>query len=242
MTESEIKQFNYTQGGHNYVLRGNADWVAFQKHIVERLIKDFGEQFNFIIYWNEAATTNVGYICVPYSIMKTVMTEEHLSHKKDGSVCWNFIIKEKALMVHANSKYAIPIEPYLNSTLLKHSVTEVSPLSVEEGRRLIAKHHRIERNRTIVNAVKQKRYEEDPLLRCEVCGFSFIQKYGEIGRNFIEAHHKVPLSELQTTTTTRMTDFVLVCSNCHRMLHSCVPALSVAELRRRIGTPELPID
>lgn len=229
MTEQEIRQLNYTKGGNNYVLRGNADWVAFQKQIVERLKSEYGNEFNIVIYWNEKSQTSIGYVCIPYDVVKTLMTDEHLSHKKDGSTCWNFIIKNHFLMVHANSKYAINIEPYLNQNIF-HRTKNVQ-LSAEEGKILMVKHRRIERNRSIVNAAKSERLKIDPLLRCEVCGFSFVQTYGKIGQNFIEAHHKVPLSELFSITTTQISDFAMVCSNCHRMLHSCSPALSVEELK-----------
>jgi 5-methylcytosine-specific restriction protein A len=75
------------------------------------------------------------------------------------------------------------------------------------------------------------RYERDPKvrreflkgkhLRCEVCGFDFEEVYGELGEGFIEVHHKKPVSEGE-----RIIDWdnlndnlVMLCSNCHRMIH-----------------------
>ena len=74
------------------------------------------------------------------------------------------------------------------------------------------------------------RYERDPKLRveaikihgtkCQVCGFDFGAVYGSHGRNFIEVHHKVPVSSLEEKTRiVPRTDMAVVCSNCHRMIH-----------------------
>ena len=54
-------------------------------------------------------------------------------------------------------------------------------------------------------------------LRCEACGFSFAEYYGQEAAAFIEAHHKRPLSTGSRRTTVE--DFNAVCANCHRMLH-----------------------
>lgn len=62
--------------------------------------------------------------------------------------------------------------------------------------------------------------------KCKICDFEFTSKYGELGRDFAEAHHKLPLSKLTTETETSIDDLICVCSNCHRMLH------------RMEGTPE----
>jgi hypothetical protein len=73
-------------------------------------------------------------------------------------------------------------------------------------------------------------YERKPKLRlaailahgtkCMACGFDFEKAYGERGRGFIEVHHIVPVSRLiQETKINPRTDMVVLCSNCHRMVH-----------------------
>ncbi|MDQ1146072.1 putative RNA-binding protein with PUA-like domain [Bacillus sp. SORGH_AS 510] len=71
---------------------------------------------------------------------------------------------------------------------------------------------------------------------CAVCRFNFEDVYGELGKDFIEIHHKHPLSTLETATEIDpRTDLVPVCSNCHRMLHRDRDnVLSVEELRDMI--------
>lgn len=72
------------------------------------------------------------------------------------------------------------------------------------------------------------RYERDPKVRreflkgrhlkCEVCGFDFEEVYGKLGAGYIEVHHKKPVSEGEHITDLK-TDLVMLCSNCHRMIH-----------------------
>ena len=59
-------------------------------------------------------------------------------------------------------------------------------------------------------------------LYCEICNFDFREHYplplAEDG--YAEAHHVRPLSEiLGDVTETKLEDLILVCSNCHRMIH-----------------------
>ncbi len=74
------------------------------------------------------------------------------------------------------------------------------------------------------------RYERNPKLRadavrihgttCQVCGFDFEDVYGSRGRDFIEVHHRKPISTLGASTRVNpRTDMVVLCSNCHRMIH-----------------------
>lgn len=107
-------------------------------------------------------------------------------------------------------------------------------MKAEEGKIKYTLHKSFERNALLVNNLKIQRKQVDPMLRCEICGFSFIEKYGDIGDGFIEAHHIIPLSTLEDTTITRENDLILICSNCHRMLHRDNSVLSPLDLKNRI--------
>lgn len=74
-------------------------------------------------------------------------------------------------------------------------------------------------------------YRNNPDLPCFVCGFSFSKNYGKHGDKFIEAHHLTPISELTEETKTKLEDIVLVCSNCHKMIHRFRPWLNIDELK-----------
>ena len=68
-------------------------------------------------------------------------------------------------------------------------------------------------------------------ISCSICGFSFREKYGEIGENFIHVHHLKPLSEIRTDyQLDPIKDLRPVCPNCHEMLHRKEPAYSLEEL------------
>ncbi len=55
--------------------------------------------------------------------------------------------------------------------------------------------------------------------RCQVCDFHYETRYGDLGHNFAEAHHKVPLSHLKGERERSPEHLITVCANCHRMLH-----------------------
>ena len=100
-----------------------------------------------------------------------------------------------------------------------------------EGRLLTRVHRRRERNRKLVEQRKQKTLKATGALRCEACTFDFAEAYGARGRGFIEAHHTMPLHQMGEGAKTRLEDLALLCSNCHRMIHSAQPWLTVGELK-----------
>lgn len=68
--------------------------------------------------------------------------------------------------------------------------------------------------------------------RCTVCGMSFAERYGEIGKGFIHVHHKKPLAIRRAEYKLRPTiDLVPVCPNCHAMLHTVSPPMAVQDLK-----------
>lgn len=67
-------------------------------------------------------------------------------------------------------------------------------------------------------------------VRCEVCGFDFEEVYGKHGAGYIECHHVVPL-HVSGEKLNRASDVILLCPNCHRMIHYRQPWLRPEELR-----------
>ena len=103
-----------------------------------------------------------------------------------------------------------------------------------EGRILTYLHKRKERNRRAVERKKQSVLESTGHLQCEVCAFDFFWFYGELGQNFAECHHRVPIADLTEHHGNRLADLAIVCANCHRMLHRGQQLLSVEQLREII--------
>lgn len=72
---------------------------------------------------------------------------------------------------------------------------------------------------------------------CMGCKFDFNEFYGEHGRDFIEVHHIKPLSKIkEETTIDPKKDMIVLCSNCHRMVHRNPDSpLSLRELKKIIA-------
>lgn len=115
-------------------------------------------------------------------------------------------------------------------------VVNIMPPSFPEGKRVEKIHRYLERNSQVVRDAK-KQHAKNGRLPCQACGLDFEETYGSIGQKFIEAHHKVPLSELAANEIRQTTveDFDLVCSNCHRMMHRSNPCLGIDEIREALG-------
>jgi putative restriction endonuclease len=88
-------------------------------------------------------------------------------------------------------------------------------LDAEEGRASLRIHLRRERSKKLIEAFKSTLIEP----RCEACGMSFREVYGDLGREYIEAHHKIPVARLDEHSRTSLGDLAAVCSNCHRIIH-----------------------
>ena len=89
-------------------------------------------------------------------------------------------------------------------------------LSIVETRKY-AYHRKVERNRTAAREAKKLHGTI-----CQACDLDFAQRYGEIGKGFIEAHHLKPISTLEEGVAVRYDvadDFAVLCPNCHRMIH-----------------------
>ncbi|WP_135076716.1 DUF3578 domain-containing protein [Terasakiella sp. SH-1] len=100
--------------------------------------------------------------------------------------------------------------------------------SVEETRKYKL-HRRIDRRSAA--ATKAKKHHGSV---CMACDMTFEEVYGELGAGFIEAHHKVPLSELTEGVAREYDiekDFAVLCSNCHRMIHRMDDPSDVEGLR-----------
>ena len=81
-----------------------------------------------------------------------------------------------------------------------------------------------------VKQVLSSRYERNLELRketikihgliCQVCEFDFFKTYGEIGKDFIEVHHLIPISNFNSEHNVNpKTEMSVLCANCHRMMH-----------------------
>lgn len=69
---------------------------------------------------------------------------------------------------------------------------------------------------------------------CQICCFDFVKAYGELGRNYAEAHHIVPLGKGNKPRNTTIDDLITVCSNCHSMLDKMKGTVADIETLKKI--------
>jgi 5-methylcytosine-specific restriction protein A len=90
--------------------------------------------------------------------------------------------------------------------------------------------------------VMVNRFERDPHARercishyglcCSVCSMTFGERYGHMMKDFIHVHHLVPLSDIGTAySVDPINDLRPVCPNCHAVIHSDNPPLSIESAR-----------
>ncbi len=103
-----------------------------------------------------------------------------------------------------------------------------------EGKILLKSHLQRERNVKLIELSKKKFIEKHGRLYCEVCGFDFEATYGELGENFIEAHHIKPVSQMTENEKTSIDDIVMVCANCHSMIHRKKPWLKKNDIKNLV--------
>ncbi len=72
-------------------------------------------------------------------------------------------------------------------------------------------------------------------LTCAVCGMTFESVYGPIGAGYIHVHHLVNIASIgREYVVDPVHDLRPVCANCHAMLHTASPPLSIEELKRNL--------
>jgi 5-methylcytosine-specific restriction enzyme A len=91
--------------------------------------------------------------------------------------------------------------------------------------------------RVAVNAYERNREARKKCItyygpKCAVCGFDFGEVYGEIGEGYIHVHHLLDLAAIgRKYEVDPIKDMRPVCPNCHTILHTLTPAMSIERLR-----------
>lgn len=107
---------------------------------------------------------------------------------------------------------------------------------ISEGKRSERRHMAIERSSALRHLALARQGSD-----CRVCGFSFGAIYGSVGDGFAEIHHLKPLGSLrEEMLVDPVADVVVLCANCHRMIHRDSPPLTPEHLRRLLSTAAAP--
>jgi len=96
--------------------------------------------------------------------------------------------------------------------------------------------------RTIpVNAYERSRSARAKCIKhhgraCAVCGYKMADLYGKVGERVIHVHHLRELASLgKEYEVDPIKDLRPVCPNCHAVLHTSTPAMSVTRLRKLLA-------
>lgn len=183
--------------------------------------------------------SDVGSVNLPiqilYEYLKTAKTTPKNGDVKKYHIRIEYSEINQKCCLYTSGMYNKDISEYLK--LFKQGISEtvendlnslITEKDFEEGKK----------NNRIISY-----FERNPILReaairihstkCKVCGFDFNEFYGEIGKDFIEVHHIKPVSNYTSQHTINpASDLVVLCSNCHRMIHrNKDKVLSVDELK-----------
>lgn len=120
----------------------------------------------------------------------------------------------------------------LDPTNLDVVLDGADAFETEEGRAILRVHLRRERSRKLIIAFKDSLQEA----RCEACSINFTEVYGTLGKDYIEAHHIIPVADLEPGAMTSIKDLAALCANCHRVIHRN-QGMSVQELKKFLANP-----
>ena len=109
----------------------------------------------------------------------------------------------------------------------------------EEGKIATRIHRYRERDRRLVAEARAQALKKHGRLFCAACGFDFAKKYGDAGTNLIDVHHTKPVHTMEAGEKTKVADLVLLCSNCHRVVHSRRKWLTMEQLKATIADQSL---
>lgn len=152
--------------------------------------------------------------------------------KLDKAIFFEFYNDRDRLRRIANAIRNTVSDTTLNLKLYRiPDETEEKDYIFWEGKVLYKLHKYRERNSELVVKKKVLHFKKYSALDCEACSFNFKVMYGNLGKGYIECHHKTPLAQYDGTSGTTLEDLALVSSNCHRMLHRQLDTLSVEGLK-----------
>lgn len=101
-------------------------------------------------------------------------------------------------------------------------------VSMEGAQRVRLRNHRQRESRLREKKIAEALQRDGGRLICRVpgCGFDYVERYGELGRGYAHVHHLAPLSSRTEDSPTPLEDLIVVCANCHAMIHrngDCLP-------------------
>lgn len=244
--EEEIKNFwielnNYLLNKENFsnffkMLKPNQNWVNInflptkenkeahivlrakeEKFIIEYYIDDNKEFYNYL----KNKISDNEYLWESKLKVKSsrIYKENNLENFNSKEEVFKWYLKEILQMYNIFPYYLIEFkEKNINLQ------DEIEEELYTEGKRIVKVVNKFERN-----PLARKKCIEIQGVTCKICGMDFENKYGELGKDFIEVHHIKPMNEIGEEYIVNPTeDLIPVCSNCHSMLHRKINGKTVS--------------
>ena len=103
-----------------------------------------------------------------------------------------------------------------------------------EGKVFTRVHRVRERDPRLVKECKRRALKEHGRIFCAACTFDFGRKYGDDVGHIIDCHHTNPVHTLDPGHKTKVEDLVLLCPNCHRVVHASKQWLTFSQLQAKV--------
>lgn len=135
-------------------------------------------------------------------------------------VAWAVTEYDDATGVGRLVRGAKPVSPTFNGIPVALEMGD--ELAAFEGQSLVAMREYRFREWKFRQRYLDERRHAGARLVCDVvgCGFDFEKVYGELGKDFMEVHHRFQLGKApKAGRKYTASDLAIVCSNCHRMIH-----------------------
>jgi len=149
---------------------------------------------------------------------------------RDEKQVWDEFSNDLARLAYVAKAIEIATVEFADTDDL-YSIPADEICEAEEGRILTRLHLFRERNKGLAKQCKLQAVEMYGALRCSACGFIAEEKYGSRGSSCIEVHHTQPVHTLTDGAKTKLKDLVLLCANCHRIVHGSKQWLSIEQLK-----------
>lgn len=162
------------------------------------------------------------------AILKSKPSGDALLEQKYIDYCLKLGIKPQM----KGGAYGVPRKFWILN--LEFDFRDNNELSGEfpEGKIVERTHKARERNSLVIELAKRNFKKKNGKLYCQVCNFDFEEIYGNIGKDFIEGHHTIAVSEMPPDYKTKPEEIAMLCGNCHRMVHKKRPWLTMEELTK----------
>lgn len=95
-------------------------------------------------------------------------------------------------------------------------------------------HKNRETDPLVIKVKKEMVLSNSKSLKCEVCGFDSVSVYGELGSDLMEIHYNRELKTEPALESSSMEDFIIVCSNCHKVLDKNFALIDAYDLKNII--------